>query len=88
MGFIMKEKYKNYLDAFNNLDIDEKKEFILSLVKEMLVDAYKINNMIGLDTELFDEYYETDDEFLNLLFNYLVNLKDLTEDNMDILKNE
>lgn len=84
----MQEKYYRYALAFQNLDTDEKKEHVLSLIREIFTDVYKVNGDLELYTDIFERDYETDDEFLNLLFNYLVNLKYLTEENMKAINNE
>lgn len=80
----MDQKYSNYLEAFNNLDVDEKREHLLILLKEIFQDEYDVNDKFGIDSDIYvSDDYENEDDYLKVMFNYLVNLKILSKDNLN-----
>ena len=82
----MKEKYNNYVEAFNNLDTDEKREHLLLLLKEVFQEEYDVNSKLGINSEIYtSDDYESEDDYLKVMFNYLVNLKILSKDNLNYL---
>ena len=82
----MEQKYNNYLDSFNNLDVDEKREHLLLLLKNIFNEANDINNKLGINSDVYiSDEYESEDDYLKVMFNYLVNLKILSKDNLEYL---
>lgn len=83
----MQEKYNNYLNAFKNLDISEKKELIISDLEELIqlfvkinVDFNKTNNIFAIEEEC-----ETEDEFLIKIFTQILSLKEVSAEIINIL---
>lgn len=81
----MMENYTNYIEAFRKLDIDDKKEEIIKNFNELFNLLYTYNNNFDLDKSLLPVFksYETDDEFLDLLFTYIISFK---EENAKLIK--
>lgn len=79
------ENYTNYIEAFRKLDIDDKKEEIIKNFNELFNLLYTYNNNFDLDKSLLPVFksYETDDEFLDLLFTYIISFK---EENAKLIK--
>ena len=82
----MEEAYNKYIEAFDKLDTDEKREHLLLLLKEIFQEEYEVNGKLGINSDIytFDDY-ESEDDYLKVMFNYLVNLKILSKDNLDYL---
>lgn len=82
----MDQKYSNYLESFNSLDVDEKREHLLLLLKDIFDEANDINNKLGINSDVYiSDEYESEDDYLKVMFNYLVNLKILSKDNLEYL---
>lgn len=82
----MEEAYSKYVEAFNNLDTDEKREHLLLLLKEVFQEEYDVNINLGINSEIYtSDDYESEDDYLKVMFNYLVNLKILSKDNLNYL---
>ena len=82
----MEEAYSKYVEAFNNLDTDEKKEHLLLLLKEVFQEEYEVNSKLGINSDIYtSDDYESEDDYLKVMFNYLVNLKILSKDNLNYL---
>lgn len=82
----MEEAYNKYIEAFNNLDIDEKREHLLLLLKEIFQEEYEVNSKFGINSDIYtSDGYESEDDYLKVMFNYLVNLKILSKDNLNYL---
>ena len=82
----MDQKYSNYLESFNSLDVDEKREHLLLLLKDVFDEANDINNKLGINSDVYiSDEYESEDDYLKVMFNYLVNLKILSKDNLEYL---
>ena len=82
----MDQKYSNYLESFNSLDVDEKREHLLLLLKDVFDEASDINNKLGINSDVYiSDEYESEDDYLKVMFNYLVNLKILSKDNLEYL---
>ncbi len=81
----MIEKYINYINVFKKLDVDDKKEEIIKNFNELFNLLYTYNNNFDLDKNLLPIFksYESDDEFLNLLFTYIISFK---EENAKLIK--
>lgn len=83
----MQEKYNNYLNAFKNLDIVEKKEFIISNLEELIQLFVKINIDFDRPNNILpiEEQYETDNEFLIKIFTQILSLKEVSAETINIL---
>lgn len=82
----MEEAYSKYVEAFNNLDTDEKREHLLLLLKEIFQEEYNVNGKLGINSDIYiSDDYESEDDYLKVMFNYLVNLKILSKDNLNYL---
>lgn len=82
----MEEAYSKYIEAFENLDTDEKREHLLLLLKEVFQEEYDVNSKLGINSEIYiSDDYESEDDYLKVMFNYLVNLKILSKDNLNYL---
>lgn len=82
----MEEAYSKYIEAFENLDTDEKREHLLLLLKEVFQEEYDVNSKLGINSDIYtSDDYESEDDYLKILFNYLVNLKILSKDNLNYL---
>lgn len=84
---MMQEKYNNYLNSYKNLDIEEKKEIIISNLDELLkmfmkinIDFQRPNNILPIE-----EDYENDDEFLIKLFTQILTLKEISAETINII---
>ena len=49
----MDQKYSNYLESFNSLDVDEKREHLLLLLKDVFDEASDINNKLGINSDVY-----------------------------------
>ena len=74
----MKEEYFNYIKSFNQLDIEDKKEEIKNNLYELLNLLYFTNKKIDNMNEVLPIYnnYSNDNEYFNLLFSYIISLKE------------
>ena len=74
----MEEKYLNYIKSFNQLDIENKKEEIKNNLLELLKLLYFTNKKIDNMNDVLPIYnnYSNDDEYFNLLFSYIISLKE------------
>ena len=82
----MEEAYSKYIEAFENLDTDEKREHLLLLLKEVFQEEYDVNSKLGINSEIYiSDDYESEDDYLKVMFNYLVHLKILSKDNLNYL---
>lgn len=82
----MEEAYSKYIEAFENLDTDEKREHLLLLLKEVFQEEYDVNSKLGINSDIYtSDDYESEDDYLKVMFNYLVNLKILSKDNLNYL---
>ena len=81
------EKYNNYVNSFKSLDYDEKKEFIISELNELIKAFYKINIDFNKTDKILpvEDEYETDDEFLNIIFTLIISLKEVSADTLSII---
>ena len=76
----MEEKYLNLVNSFKNLDIDDKKKEIIKNIGELLILLYKVNNSFDYDNKalpVINDYEDEDeDEYYNMLFTYIISLKE------------
>jgi DNA-directed RNA polymerase subunit F len=81
----MEESYLNYIKKFNNLDIDDKKEEIKNNLYDLLKLLYFTNKKIDNMNDILPIYsnYSNEDEYFNLLFSYIISLK---EENAKLLE--
>lgn len=82
----MIDKYINYFNSFKVLDTEDKKEEIINHFKDLIELLYKINKSYDNNNEILPilDKYETDEEFLDLLFTYIITLK---EENAKMIEN-
>ena len=82
----MIDKYINYFNSFKVLDTEDKKEEIINHFKDLIELLYKINKYYDNNNEILPilDKYETDEEFLDLLFTYIITLK---EENAKMIEN-
>ena len=81
----MQEKFVNYIEAFKKLNSDDKKSEIMNNIRELKSFVELVNKRIGIEEEVLPviEKYETEEEFLEELFTYIISLK---EENGKFLK--
>ena len=81
----MEESYLNYIKNFNELDIEDKKEEIKNNLYDLLKLLYFTNKKIDDMNKILPVYenYTSDDEYFNLLFTYIISLK---EENAKLLE--
>lgn len=74
----MEENYVNLISAFKQLDIEEKKEEILKKTYELIKLLYLENKKIdSFNTPLgILREYTDDDSYYNLLFSYIMTLRE------------
>ena len=74
----MEESYLKYIESFNELDIEDKKEEIKNNLYDLLRLLYFTNKKIDNMNEVLPIYnnYSNDDEYFNLLFTYIISLKE------------
>lgn len=74
----MEESYLKYIESFNELDIEDKKEEIKNNLYELLRLLYFTNKKIDNMNEVLPVYnnYSNEDEYFNLLFTYIISLKE------------
>jgi len=74
----MEERYLDYIKSFNQLDIENKKNEIKNNLNDLLKLLYFINKKIDNMNELLPTYnnYSNDDEYYNLLFSYIISIKE------------
>lgn len=74
----MEESYLKYIESFNELDIEDKKEEIKNNLYELLRLLYFTNKKIDNMNEVLPIYnnYSNEDEYFNLLFTYIISLKE------------
>lgn len=74
----MEESYLKYIESFNELDIEDKREEIKNNLYDLLRLLYFTNKKIDNMNEVLPIYnnYSNDDEYFNLLFTYIISLKE------------
>lgn len=85
----MEESYLNYIKSFKQLDIEDKKEEIKTSLYDVLKLLYFINKKIDDMNDALPIYnsYSNDDEYFNLLFSYIISLKEETAKLLEKLEN-
>ncbi len=83
----MEGKYSNYIEKFNELDISEKREFIVNNLEELMRAFTKINIDFGKETNLLPTTaeYETEEEFLTNIFTHILSLKEISAETINII---
>lgn len=79
------EEYNSYINAFVNLDTDDKREEVVNKLKELIATleliAKKLNDAqpVLLNREMIDLNQEevSEDDYLEAVFAYLISLEDL-----------
>ena len=72
------EKYYKLVDSFSDLDIEDKKEEVLKHTLELLQLLYLKNKKLDKDADVLPvlNKYRDEDEYFNLLFSYIISLKE------------
>ena len=86
----MLEKYKEYIDSFDELDKEDKQQAIIENIEELIKFLYKANkNFIDAPNILpVFKNPQNDYEFLKSIFTYILSLKELSAETVDILIEE
>ena len=73
----MQEKYINYIQSFKKLCIEDKQEEIINSLNEFKKFTKEINYKLDINKTLpVLQNYENDSEFLDVIFTYIVSLKE------------
>lgn len=74
----MEEKYIEYIKAFKNLDIEDKRFELVKNARELLQLIYNTNYVLNENNKALPilNNYDNEDEFLNQLFTYIISLKE------------
>ena len=85
----MEESYLKYIESFNELDIEDKKEEIKNNLYDLLRLLYFTNKKIDNMNEVLPIYnnYSNDDEYFNLLFTYIISLKEENDKLIEKIEN-
>ena len=78
-NILMKEKkYYDLVSSFSELDLEDKKEEVLKHTLELLQLLYLKNKKLDKDADvlLVLNKYRYEDEYFNLLFSYIISLKE------------
>ena len=72
------EKYYKLVDSFSELDIEDKKEEVLKHTLELLQLLYLKNKEFDKEAEVLPvlNKYRDEEEYFNLLFSYIISLKE------------
>ena len=72
------EKYYKLVDSFSDLDIEDKKEEVLKHTLELLQLLYLKNKEFDKEAEVLPvlNKYRDEEEYFNLLFFYIISLKE------------
>lgn len=81
----MMENYIDYINKFKRLDIDDKRKEIVNNFNELFNVLYTHNNKFDISKDLLPIFrrYNNEDEFLDLLFTYIISFK---EENAKLIK--
>lgn len=85
----MNEKYMNLIRDFKELDIEDKKSEILKVIYDELRLLYFENKKIDDYNEPLGVFkkYDDDDSYFDLLFTYIMSLRDENDKLIDNLEN-
>ena len=84
----MKEKkYYDLVSSFSELDLEDKKEEVLKHTLELLQLLYLKNKEFDKDADVLPvlNKYRYEDEYFNLLFSYIISLKEENDKLIDKL---
>ena len=72
----MENNYTEYLTAFNNLSLEDKRDYILENIDEIIKLFYKVNLDYNNNCDILSaNEYETEEEYLMELFKKIISLK-------------
>ena len=75
----MENNYDKYLIAFNNLSLEDKRDYILENIDEIMKLFYKINLDYNNNCDILPtNEYETEEEYLMELFKKIISLKGIS----------
>ena len=78
-NILMKEKkYYDLVSSFSELNLEDKKEEVLKHTLELLQLLYLKNKKLDKDADVLPvlNKYSDEDEYFNLLFTYIISLKE------------
>lgn len=83
----MIEKYKEYIDSFDKLDKEDKQQIIIDNLEELIALLYKVNKNFIEDLKILPVFKDpqNDEEFLKSVFTYILSLKEMNAETVDIL---
>ena len=82
----MIEKYKDMVNSFRDLDIEDKRKEIIKRSNELLKLLYVVNKELDSYDEVLPilNGYTDEDTFLDLIFSYLISIR---EENAKMIEN-
>lgn len=85
----MEKNYHDLIDAFKKLDINDKKAEIVKNISELLKLLYLVNENIDNSNTMLPilDDCENEDEYFNLLFSYVISLKEENAKLINAIKN-
>ncbi len=82
----MENKYNNYINAFNELSLEDKRSYILENIDEIIKMFYKINLDYNKYSDiLLQEDYNNEDEYLKEVFKKIISLKGMCASTTEII---
>ena len=85
----MKEKYRDYIIAFNNLDLEDKRKEVIENLDGLIKLFYKVNIDFNEPTNILPvlKSANNEEEYLTKLFSYILTLKEVSAKTIDIMVN-
>lgn len=85
----MKEKYRDYVIAFNNLDIEDKRREVIENLERLIKLFHKVNIDFNEPTNILPvlKNANNEEEYLTKLFSYILTLKEVSAKTIDIILN-
>ena len=82
----MENKYNNYINAFNELSLEDKRSYILENIDEIIKMFYKINIDYDKSSDILPSNdYDTEEEYLTEVFKKVVSLKGICASTTEIV---
>ena len=85
----MEKSYSNYLDSFDKLDTEDKRNYIMENLEEIMKLFYKVNLDYNKHSDILKTgSYETEEEYLNELFKVVISIRGVCADTLNIIADE
>ena len=83
----MKEKYRDYVIAFNHLDLEDKRKEVIDNLESLIKLFNKVNIDFNEPTEILPvlNNASNEEEYLTKLFSYILTLKEVSATTIDIM---